>query len=125
VGIARDQVKDDAVYAYIPLEVIRARYGNVAGQFAKAKVADETAIESVRLQIEQTAFVTESIVDTIADINSFFSIVRAILIVFGIIHFGDGYAQYAERFPSSAYEGSRYPEGAWGEASGHFQDVHF
>lgn len=85
VGIARDQVKDDAVYAYIPLEVIRARYGNVAGQFAKAKVADETAIESVRLQIEQTAFVTESIVDTIADINSFFSIVRAILIVFGII----------------------------------------
>jgi ABC-type antimicrobial peptide transport system permease subunit len=38
-----------------------------------------------RLQIEQTAFVTESIVDTIADINSFFSIVRGILIVFGVI----------------------------------------
>lgn len=85
VGIVRDQVKDDAVYAYIPLEVIRARYGNIAGQFAKAKVEDESAIESVRLQIEQTAFVTESIIDTIADINSFFSIVRAILIVFGII----------------------------------------
>ncbi|MBP7811428.1 MAG: FtsX-like permease family protein [Candidatus Moranbacteria bacterium] len=85
VGVAKDQTRDDSVYAYVPLEVIRARYGNVAGQFAKARVEDESAIESVRLQIEQTAFVTESIVDTIADINSFFSIVRGILIVFGVI----------------------------------------
>ncbi|MDQ5902076.1 MAG: hypothetical protein QG606_292 [Patescibacteria group bacterium] len=85
VGIAKDQARDDAVYAYIPLEVIQGRYGNVAGQFAKARVEDESTIESVRLQIEQTAFVTESIVDTIADINSFFSIVRGILIVFGVI----------------------------------------
>lgn len=84
-GIIKDQVKDDAVYAYIALDEIRKRYGNVAGQFAKARVTDETLIESVRLQIEQTAFVTESVVDTIADINSFFSIVRAILVVFGVI----------------------------------------
>lgn len=85
VGVAKDQTRDDSVYAYVPIEVIRARYGNVAGQFAKARVEDESSIESVRLQIEQTAFVTESIVDTIADINSFFSIVRGILIVFGVI----------------------------------------
>ncbi len=85
VGIVKDQARDDAVYAYVPLEVIQGRYGNVAGQFAKAKVEDESTIETVRLQIEQTAFVTESIVDTIADINSFFSIVRGILIVFGVI----------------------------------------
>ncbi len=85
VGVVKDQTRDDAVYAYIPLEIVRARYGNVAGQFAKAKVENESSIESVRLQIEQTAFVTESIVDTIADINSFFSIVRGILIVFGVI----------------------------------------
>jgi putative ABC transport system permease protein len=85
VGVAKDPARDDAVYAYISLEVMRARYGNIAGQFAKARVENETAIESVRLQIEQTAFVTESIVDTIADINSFFAIVRGILIVFGVI----------------------------------------
>lgn len=85
VGVTKDQARDDAVYAYVPLEVIQARYGNVAGQFAKARVENESSIESVRLQIEQTSFVTESIVDTIADINSFFSIVRGILIVFGII----------------------------------------
>lgn len=85
VGVVKDPTRDDSVYAYVPLEVIRARYGNIAGQFAKARVEDESSIESVRLQIEQTAFVTESIVDTIADINSFFSIVRGILIVFGVI----------------------------------------
>jgi putative ABC transport system permease protein len=85
VGVVKDQVKDDAVYAYISLDEIRKHYGNVAGQFAKARVKDDAVIESVRLQIEQTAFVTESIVDTIADINSFFSIVRGILVVFGVI----------------------------------------
>ncbi|MEP7162700.1 MAG: FtsX-like permease family protein [Candidatus Moraniibacteriota bacterium] len=85
VDVVRDQTKDDAVYAYVSLDDIRKRYGNVAGQFAKVKVTDESVIESVRLQIEQTAFTTESIVDTITDINAFFSIVRGILIIFGVI----------------------------------------
>lgn len=85
VGIVRDQAKDDVVYTYMPLDDIRRRYGKVAGQFAKARVKDESSIESARLQIEQTAFVTESVTDTIADINSFFSIVRGILVIFGII----------------------------------------
>jgi putative ABC transport system permease protein len=84
-GILKDQTKDDAVYAYMPIDEIRKRYGKVAGQFAKVHVKDETFIEPVRLGIEQTAFVTESVVDTVADINSFFSIVRAILVVFGVI----------------------------------------
>ncbi len=85
VGVIRDQTKDEAVYAFMPIEEIRKRYGKVAGQFAKARVKDESSIEPARLQIEQTAFVTESVIDTIADINSFFSIVRAILVVFGVI----------------------------------------
>lgn len=85
VGVVKDQTRDDAVYAYIALSDIQRRYGKVAGQFAKVKVENDALIEPVRLQIEQTAFVTESVVDTIADINSFFSIVRGILIVFGII----------------------------------------
>ncbi|MBP7822297.1 MAG: FtsX-like permease family protein [Candidatus Moranbacteria bacterium] len=85
VGVVKDQVKDDAIYAFISLSEIRERYGNVAGQFAKVRVKEDSMIESVRLQIEQTAFVTESVVDTIADINSFFSIVRGILVVFGVI----------------------------------------
>lgn len=85
VGVVKDQTKDDAVYAYIPFEEVRERYGNVAGQFAKVRVSDDTVINSVRSQIEQTSFVTESIVDTVADINSFFLIVRSILIIFGVI----------------------------------------
>lgn len=85
VGVVKDQTKDDAVYAYIPFEEVRERYGNVAGQFAKVRVKDDTVINSVRSQIEQTSFVTESIVDTVADINSFFLIVRSILIIFGVI----------------------------------------
>lgn len=83
--VVRDPLKDDAVYAFISFDEIRARYGNVAGQFGKVLVKDGAAIESVRLQIEQTSFVTESVTDTIADINAFFSIVRAILVVFGVI----------------------------------------
>ncbi len=84
-GVAKDSAKEDAIYAYVPLDVIREHYGNVGGQFAKVRVKDDTVINSVRSQIEQTSFVTESIVDTVADINSFFLIVRSILIVFGVI----------------------------------------
>lgn len=84
-GIIRDQSKDDAVYAYVPIEEVRKRYGKVAGQFAKVRVRDEASIEPARLGIEQTAFVTESVIDTVADINAFFSIVRAVLVVFGVI----------------------------------------
>nr|MBP9697709.1 FtsX-like permease family protein [Candidatus Moranbacteria bacterium] len=83
--VVRDPLKDEAVYAFISFDEIRARYGNVAGQFGKVLVKDESVIESVRLQIEQTSFITESVTDTIADINAFFSIVRAILVVFGVI----------------------------------------
>ncbi len=85
VGVIRDQTKDDAVYAYVPIDEIRKRYGKVAGQFAKVRVKNEMSIEPARLGIEQTAFITESVIDTVADINSFFSIVRAVLVVFGVI----------------------------------------
>ncbi len=85
IDVVKDPLKEEAVYAYIPFDEIRARYGNVAGQFGKVLVKDEATIESVRLQIEQTSFITESVTDTIADINAFFSIVRAILVVFGVI----------------------------------------
>lgn len=83
--VVRDPLKDEAVYAFISFDEIRLRYGNVAGQFGKVLVQDEANIESVRQQIEQTAFTTESVTDTIADINSFFSIVRVILVIFGVI----------------------------------------
>lgn len=83
--VIRDPLKDEAVYAFISFDEIRSRYGNIAGQFGKVLVKDESIIESVRLQIEQTSFITESVTDTIADINAFFSIVRAILVVFGVI----------------------------------------
>ncbi len=83
--VVRDPLKDEAVYAFISFDEIRSRYGNIAGQFGKVLVKDEATIESVRLQIEQTSFITESVTDTIADINAFFSIVRAILVVFGVI----------------------------------------
>lgn len=83
--VVRDPLKDEAVYAFVSFDEIWSRYGNVAGQFGKVLVKDESIIESVRLQIEQTSFITESVTDTIADINAFFAIVRAILVVFGVI----------------------------------------
>ncbi|KKP97912.1 MAG: hypothetical protein US25_C0001G0013 [Candidatus Moranbacteria bacterium GW2011_GWE1_36_7] len=85
VGIVKDQTKDDAVYAYVPIEEIRMVYGKVAGQSVKVSVKDESMVENTRLQIEQLGFSTESVLDTIADINSFFSVVRIILVAFGVI----------------------------------------
>lgn len=85
VGIVKDQTKEDAVYAYVAIEEIREMYGNVAGQSAKVAVDNEETVEYVRLQIEQMGFSTESVLDTIIDINSFFSVVRVILVAFGVI----------------------------------------
>ncbi len=85
VGIISDQSKTDAVYAYTMLETLKTQYNITAGQRGKILIGNIEKIDLVRAQVEQLGLVTESVVDTVNDINSFFSIVRIVLIVFGTI----------------------------------------
>jgi len=85
LGIINDSSKADAVYAYTMLETLKNEYNITAGQKGKILIGDIAKIDMIRSQIEQLGLVTESVVDTVNDINSFFSIVRVVLIVFGTI----------------------------------------
>ncbi len=85
VGIVNDQSKVDAVYAYAMFETLKTQYNITAGQRGKILIGNLEKIDLVRAQVEQLGLVTESVVDTVNDINSFFSIVRIVLIVFGTI----------------------------------------
>jgi putative ABC transport system permease protein len=85
VGIINDQSKVDAVYAYTMFETLKNQYNITAGQRGKILIGNIEKIDLVRAQVEQLGLVTESVVDTVTDINAFFSIVRIVLIVFGTI----------------------------------------
>ncbi len=85
LGIVNDQSKSDAIYAYTIFETLKRNYNVNAGQRGKIEIGNIAKIDLVRSQIEQLGFVTESVVDTVTDINSFFSIVRIVLIIFGTI----------------------------------------
>lgn len=85
VGIINDQSKADAIYAYTMFSTLRSGYGVNAGQRGKIAIANVEKIDLVRSQVEQLGFVTESVIDTVNDINSFFTIVRVVLVIFGTI----------------------------------------
>ncbi|NTV40733.1 MAG: ABC transporter permease [Candidatus Moranbacteria bacterium] len=85
LGIVNDQSKADAVYAYMMFETLKSEYKIAAGQRGKISISNMEKIDLIRSQIEQLGFVTESVIDTVNDINSFFSIVRVVLIIFGTI----------------------------------------
>jgi len=84
-GIIKDKEKADAVYAYTLMRTLRDKLGVTAGQSGKVKISATADPQVVRSQIDQMGFVTDSIVQTVQDINSFFVVIRAILLVFGII----------------------------------------
>jgi len=73
------------VYAYTLMRTLRDKLGVTAGQSGKVKISATADPQVVRSQIDQMGFVTDSIVQTVQDINSFFVVIRAILLVFGII----------------------------------------
>jgi putative ABC transport system permease protein len=81
VGIVPD---DQNTYLYVPLTFLKKEFGISGAQSGKIKV-DTDKVASIRAQIEQMGFVTESVVDIVADINSFFNIIRIIMIILGTI----------------------------------------
>jgi putative ABC transport system permease protein len=81
IGIIGD---DQNTFLYIPLTYLKKDFGVSGAQSGKVKV-DVDKVASVRAQIEQMGFVTESVVDLVNDINSFFTIIRIAMIVLGSI----------------------------------------
>ncbi len=85
VGIVKDDSNSNSIYAYVLLGELRKAYGPIAGQGGKVSIHDITLIEGIRGSIEQMGFITESVIDTVNDINSFFTLIRIVLVVFGVI----------------------------------------
>jgi len=65
------------------MQTLNDQFGVVAGQTGKIEIKDMNKISTARSQVEQMGFVTESVVDVVNDINSFFTIVRSVLVAFG------------------------------------------
>lgn len=81
VGIVND---DQNTFLYLPLSFLKKEFGVSGAQSGKIKVEVEK-IASIRAQIEQMGFVTESVIDLVNDINSFFTIIRIAMIILGTI----------------------------------------
>ncbi len=81
VGIVND---DQNTYLYFPLPFLKKNFGITGAQSGKIKV-DTEKVATIRAQIEQMGFVTESVIDLVNDINSFFNIIRIAMIILGTI----------------------------------------
>ncbi|MFA5871298.1 MAG: FtsX-like permease family protein [Parcubacteria group bacterium] len=81
VGVIADE---QSTYLYLPLPYLQKNLGISGAQSGKLKI-DVKNIGEIRAQVEQMGFVTESVVDLVNDINSFFTIIRVAMIVLGTI----------------------------------------
>ncbi len=81
VGIIND---DQNTFMYLPLPFLKNKFGVTGAQSGKVE-ADVDKVTNIRAQIEQMGFVTESVIDLVNDINSFFTIIRVAMIVLGTI----------------------------------------
>ncbi|MFA7319002.1 MAG: FtsX-like permease family protein [Parcubacteria group bacterium] len=77
--------KSDNTYIYLPSKMLEDKFGVDSAQEGKVVVSDMTKFDNVKQQLEQMGFVTSSIAELIAGINSFFSTVRIFLVIFGVI----------------------------------------
>jgi ABC-type antimicrobial peptide transport system permease subunit len=81
VGIIGD---DQNTFLYLPLPYLQKNFSVTGAQSGKLKV-NVGKVGEVRAQVEQMGFVSESVLDLVNDINSFFTIIRVVMIVLGTI----------------------------------------
>jgi putative ABC transport system permease protein len=81
VGVINDEQN---TFLYLPLPYLKEKFGITGAQSGKLKVNVEK-VASIRAQVEQMGFVTDSVTDLVNDINSFFTIIRIAMIVLGTI----------------------------------------
>ena len=70
---------------YLPFKIVAKKFNIDGAQEGKIVVNDMKNFNDINQQLEQLGFVTSSINDLVAGINSFFSTVRIFLIIFGVI----------------------------------------
>lgn len=75
----------DHALAYFPYHHLAEVFSIDLAQSGKVEISPEADLNGIRTQIENLGFVTESVTDIVQDINSFFLIVKVVLIVFGVI----------------------------------------
>jgi putative ABC transport system permease protein len=85
-GILNDNSNNNSsIYAYAMMDYLKSTFGITAGQSGKIEIKTEADVEFIRSQVEQLGLTTESVIDTVKDINSFFIIIRVIMVIFGTI----------------------------------------
>jgi putative ABC transport system permease protein len=75
---------DQEAFLYAPHSFIKEKFQVDSAQSAKIRI-DISRINQIRSDVEQMGFVTESVVDIVKDINSFFTIIRVVMIILGTI----------------------------------------
>lgn len=75
----------DRAFIYLPFKILQDNFEIDAAQEGKVVVSDINKLDSIKQRLDQMGFVTDSIVELIAGIDSFFNTARVVLAIFGII----------------------------------------
>jgi len=78
-------MNSDSPYLYMPFFYLKESFQVDRAQTGKVLINDLEKLDHVNLDIQHLGFLTESINEVIQDINSFFNIIRVILIILGTI----------------------------------------
>ncbi len=75
----------DKSIIYFPYGLLSRAFGVDLAQQGKIKANALSDVSNIRMEIENLGFVTENVGDIVGDINSFFLIIKIVLVVFGTI----------------------------------------
>jgi putative ABC transport system permease protein len=75
----------NSAFMYLPFKIVAKKFNIDGAQEGKVVVDDMKKFSNIKQQLEQIGFTTSSINELVAGINSFFSTVRIVLIIFGVI----------------------------------------
>ncbi len=78
--------RGDLPLAYIPIDNVK-KLGLTSVNQLKVRLTDVNQVGEVREAIEQQGFQTTSILDTIGQVDKLFTVIRNVLVIFGIIVF--------------------------------------
>lgn len=75
--------EDESPAIYVPFIIVRS-LGVKSYSQVKVIAADQEAVQAIREVIEANGYTTDSILDTVAQINDFFATARVVLLVIGL-----------------------------------------
>lgn len=85
-GLINDDGNNNtSIYAITGYDHLQDEFNLAGGQNGKVEVNVQADVNSIRSRVEQMGFSTDSVVDTVNDINAFFNVVKIVMVVFGTI----------------------------------------